>query len=246
MKRYGLILLFFVSVLSVRAQVGMSEANMMYSEGRYSEAAVAYEELLAGGASAELYYNLGNAYFKSGELAKSILNYERSLRIRPYWKDARYNLQFAQSRIIDNIEDKDSFFISKWLKDMRDLLPKGVWTLLSIGMFLLMLVMLMVFVFSGKVVWRKSGFYVSLVGLLLSLLSFGCAWSLDMRDKERSEAIVMQGVVNVKASPDKGGTDLFVLHEGTKVHIRSVLSDWVEVTVGDNRGWIRENTIERI
>ena len=247
MKRLIFIFTLSISVIgSCLAQSTFEEANTLYADGNYTDAIAAYEYLLQEKPTAELFYNLGNAYFRQNELAHAILNYERALRLRPYWKDARYNLRFAQSRIIDNIEDKDAFFVSQWITSLRNLLNESTWTLLSIVFFLLTLAGGFLFAFSHLTGCRKAGFHTAWIALLLSLCSIGFAASLHHRDTVRAEAVIMQGIVNAKASPDKSGTDLFTLHEGTKVTIRSTLNDWAEVTVGDNRGWIRLNTLERI
>ena len=92
----------------------LQQANQLYSEGEYRQAADAYEQLLQEqGVAPELYYNLGNAYFKAGEVALSILNYERALRLNPRFDDARYNLQLAQERVIDNIPPAQVFFVKR-------------------------------------------------------------------------------------------------------------------------------------
>ena len=92
-----------------------TEANQQYADGNFAEAANMYEQLIAQTPSSEVYYNLGNAYFKQNELAQAILAYERCLRLDPRNKDAKYNLAFARSRIIDNIEDNQAYFVSSWL-----------------------------------------------------------------------------------------------------------------------------------
>ncbi|MBR1808271.1 MAG: tetratricopeptide repeat protein [Paludibacteraceae bacterium] len=248
MKRISILLIIALSVATgaASAQTTLDEANQLYADGNYTDAAAAYEYMLQDTPSAELYYNLGNAYFRQNELAKAILNYERALRLKPYNKDARYNLRFAQSRIIDNIEEKDAFFISQWVTSLRNLLNESTWSLISICLFLLTIAGAFAFAFSRNTALRKTGFHTAWIALVLSVCTMCFSASLHHRDKARAEAIVMQGIVNAKASPDKSGTDLFTLHEGTKVKIRSTLSDWAEITVGDNRGWIRANTIERI
>ncbi len=246
MKRLIILSALSFMLYPLFAQTTLQEANQLYADGNYAEAADAYESLLQDNPSAELYYNLGNAWFKQDELAKAILNYERALRIRPYYKDARYNLRFAQSRIIDNIEDKDAFFVKKWTIAVRNLLNETQWAVLSIGLFLLVIVGAFLFAFSRNTGLRKAGFHTAWVALLLSVASLLFAASLHQRDAAQAEAVIMQGIVNAKASPDKSGTDLFTLHEGTKVNIRSTVGEWAEITVGDNRGWIRLNTLERI
>lgn len=223
-----------------------ADANTQYAAGNYAEAAVLYEQAIAECPTAEAYYNLGNAHFKQGELAQSILAYERSLRLRPSYKDAKHNLQFAQSQIIDNIADNSSFFVASWFSTIRNWCSERSWFMASVALFWLFLAGILAFLFGQNAVVRKSGFYLGALCLLLSIFT-GCnAASLHHRDASREEAIITQGIVNAKSSPDKSGTDLFTLHEGTKVHIGEVIGDWGEIHVGNNVGWLRLNNLERI
>lgn len=223
-----------------------ADANAQYAEGNYAEAAEQYEQILAEQPSAEVYYNLGNAYFKQGELAQSILAYERALRLKPSMKDAKHNLEFAQSRIIDNIEDTQSFFLSNWLKAIRNALSQNTWFVLSISLFILTILGFFFFAFSPNIGLRKAAFYTSIVALILSIAACANAGSLHHRDTQRAEAIIIQGVVNAKASPDRSGTELFTIHEGTKVEITEVIGEWCCIHVGNNVGWMPLTYLERI
>ena len=223
-----------------------SQANAQYAEGNYAEAAAQYEQVIAEQPSAEAYYNLGNAYFKQGELAQAILAYERALRIEPSYKDAKHNLLFAQSRIVDNIEDTQSFFLSNWLKAIRNALNQQTWMILSIALFICMLIGFFLFAFSQTVWVRKTAFYTSLMALLISLVACINAGSLHHRDTKRAEAIITQGIVNAKSSPDRSGTDLFTVHEGTKVEITETIGDWCCIHVGNYIGWMPLAHLERI
>ncbi len=223
-----------------------ADANAQYAEGNYAEAATQYEQILQEQPTAEVYYNLGNAYFKQGELAQSILAYERALRLKPSFKDAKHNLQFAQSRIIDNIEDTQSFFLSNWLKAIRNALSQRVWMVGSIVLFIMALVGFFLFAFSQTLWLRKTAFYCSVIALVVSVMACANAGSLYQRDTQRSEAIIMQGIVNAKSSPDRSGNDLFTVHEGTKVEIHEVIGDWCCVHVGNNIGWMPLEYLERI
>ena len=227
------------------AQTPFDEANNAYAEGRYDEAAMLYQAVLNEQADAQVYYNLGNVRYKQGELAQAILCYERALRLRPNYADAKYNLQFAQSRITDNIPEQD-FFLSDWARAVRNSLNEQTWLWLSVGLFSLMLVTLLLFLL-GRTVWlRKTAFHVAWLALLFSFIAGLNAASLHRRDTLRNEAIIVQGIVNAKSAPDRSGTDLFTLHEGTKVTIRETIGDWANIRVGSNQGWIRLQCLERI
>ncbi len=245
MKKIIILCTLYFVTLSIYAQSAFDEANAAYAEGRYEEAAKGYEALLAEQPNEVLYYNLGNVRFKQGELAQAILNYERALRLKPNYKDAQYNLAFAQSRITDNIKDQD-FFLSSWARTIRNGLSERTWFRLSVSLFILALIGVLVFLL-GRLPWlRKSAFYIAWVALLFSLCAGLNAHSLHQRDTLRNEAVITQGVVNVKSSPDRSGTDLFTLHEGTKVTIRETIGEWSNVRVGSNEGWIRLSCLERI
>lgn len=233
------LLLIFLTTL-------FADANTQYAEGNYAEAALQYEQIIAEQPLAEAYYNLGNAYFKQGELAQAILAYERALRIEPSYKDAKHNLLFAQSRIVDNIEDTQSFFLSNWLKAIRNALGLPTWIGLSIALFIYTLIGLFLFAFSQTIWLRKTAFYTSMVALIISIVACVNAGSLHKRDTQRAEAIITQGIVNAKSSPDRSGTDLFTIHEGTKVEITETIGEWCCIHVGNYIGWMPLAHLERI
>ena len=245
MKKILLLLLAVSSWLFVSAQNDFELANTAYAEGRYQEASAMYENLLMEQQNATLYYNNGNAYFKQGELAKAILNYERALRLDPNHKDAKFNLAFAQTKITDNIVEQD-FFLSVWAKSIRDLMSENTWTILSIILFIGCLAGILGFLLSREPKARKVSFHAAWIALLFCVITGLNARSAHQRDTLRDEAIITQGIVNAKSSPDNSGTDLFTLHEGTKVTIRETLSGWVNVKVGQNEGWIPSKDLEKI
>ena len=243
--RYIVISVFFICSSALFAQDAFDAANAAYADGRYEEAAAMYQTLLDEQPDATLYYNLGNARFKQGELAQAILNYERALRLKPNYKDAQYNLAFAQSRITDNIVEQD-FFLSSWARTMRNSLSERTWWSTSIGLFICALIALLLFLLGRELWLRKTAFHVAWIALLFSLIAGLNAGSLRQSNTLRNEAIITQGVVNVKSSPDRSATDLFTIHEGTKVTIRETLGEWVNVSVGSNEGWMKAAHLERI
>ena len=243
--RYIVISVFFICSSALFAQDAFDAANAAYADGRYEEAATIYQSLLDEQPDATLYYNLGNARFKQGELAQAILNYERALRLKPNYKDAQYNLAFAQSRITDNIVEQD-FFLSAWARTVRNNLSERTWWSISVGLFICALITLLLFLLGRELWLRKTAFHVAWIALLFSLIAGLNAGSLHQRNTLRNEAIITQGVVNVKSSPDRSGTDLFTIHEGTKVTIRETLGEWVNVRVGSNEGWMKSGYLERI
>ncbi len=241
--------------VSSAIQPVFEQANQLYAKGEYAEAAEFYEQCLTDTEAdksltrrsrAAVLYNLGNARFKQGELAQSILAYERCLRLAPRHKDARYNLEIAQARITDNLTDNTSFFFAAWGRSLRDTLTEQTWTWMSVILFILFLTGILLFALSGQVILRKTAFHTAWVALLISIIACCNAGSLHRRDTNRNEAVITQGVLNAKASPDRSGTELFTLHEGTKVTVTESLGEWCNIRVGNNEGWIEAAHLERI
>ena len=197
--------------------------------------------------SAALYYNLANAYFKQGELGKALLNYNRASRIAPSDEDIRHNQEYAEKMTKDSIEKLPEFFLSTWLRQVRGAMSCTAWTILSLVMLVVALTMGLVYLLSQRMSLRKVGFYTMAIAALLFVVS--SAFALSQRNMliNRTEAIVMSSAASVKSSPDRSATELFVLHEGTKVSIGETIDGWAEVRIADGRkGWIEDKRIERI
>lgn len=245
------IILCFTIIASANT---FEEANILYAEGNFSQASELYTQIidsaihngLQARSLAPVYYNLGNSYFRQQELSKAILAYERCLRLDPRMKDAKYNLQFAQAQIIDNIADTRNFFLLTWARNIRNTLDKNTWMWISIVLFSIFLTGAILFALAHETWLRKTAFYIGILALIISISACCNAASLHERDTLRAEAIITQGIVNAKASPDRSGTELFTMHEGTKVTIRECLGEWCNVQVGNNEGWIKHNCLERI
>ncbi len=253
MKRIILLIsLFSLSALqpfSLSASQPVSlftQGNEVYKQGDYQQAAQLYEQYLVENPKiANAYYNLGNAYFKQGDLSHAILAYERCLRIDPRNKDCKHNLAFAKTQIIDNVED-NTFILSSWAIAIRNLLTGETWQIISLIFWLLALSCCPIIRRTPMPQIKKGATITFFVAILLSCITFINAQSLHRRDTLRKEAIITQGIVNAKASPDRSGTELFTLHEGTKITIDETLGDWSNIHVGNHVGWIPTSNLERI
>ena len=245
-----LLFIFFLSITAATAEEDQrfQRGNDFYAEGEYEQAIEMYENVLQSGLeSAALYYNLGNAYYKSGELPRAILNYERALLHAPQDNDIRHNLELAYSQTTDEIERVDAFFLTEWYRDLRNLNDSDGWATWSVVSFILVLVALGFYFFGRNVPLKKIAFSLSVIFLITSGTTF--AFSARQKEKltEQSHAIIFTPSVNIKSSPDESGTDLFVLHEGTKVELLNKIGAWWNVKLEDgSEGWIHESDIEII
>lgn len=236
-----------MAICGLRAQM-FETACQRYAEEDYEAAARGYEALAAQGyTSVNLEYNWGNACFRSGQLGGAILHYERALRLDPSNADTRHNLEFARSRTVDKIDDAPVMFFVQWWRSLRDGLSTDGWAVLAAVLFTLTLAALACYFFARQLVVRKAGFGVALTSLLVSCLAFVMACQSRDWVQDSGEAIVMLQTVTLKSTPDDSGTDLFILHEGTKVVLKSELGAWREVCTADgNTGWLPVSAIEVI
>ena len=249
MKKIVIYLLCIVAGMTATyGQESLTKANEAYAQEDYIKAIELYEQTAREhGVSSDLYYNLGNAYYKHNEFAKAILNYERALLLNPGNEDARFNLDMANTHIVDKIDPVGRFFLSVWIDTMRSYLSSNTWAVIGIIAFFLFIGGCYLYLFTWSVPLKKIGFFGGIVVLLIAIMANCFAWGLNEKKEIRNEAIVFDATVSVKSSPAESGTDLFVLHEGTKVVVLSKVGEWSEVKISDgNRGWLPSAAIEII
>ena len=242
------VLLMTFSLHLSAADPRFDKANAFYSEGKFEEAINGYQEILKSGVeSPELYYNLGNAYYRHGLLPKAIINYERALLLAPHDQDIRYNLELAYSKITDKIDPVGEFFLTKWFSSLRSSSDSDTWAKLSVATFVFFLIGLLLFFFAKTTLFRKVSFFFSVLLILVSIVTFGFSSNQKQKLINRDRAIIMTPSVTVRSSPDASGTEIFVLHEGTRVEILQNLREWNEIELQDGSvGWIPVADLEVI
>ncbi|MFW6328173.1 MAG: tetratricopeptide repeat protein, partial [Bacteroidota bacterium] len=219
-----------------------------YQEGKYEEAISGYSAILDQGFEApELYYNLGNAFFKSNKLAQAILNYERAMELDPSDPDIQYNLALANTYVIDKIEKLPEIFYIRWWKQFTGFISSRTWAILSVTFFILFLAFFSLYLFSIRIGVKKTSFVLSVILILFTILTFYIALEKHQQINSDNTAIIMTPSVTIKSSPDETSNDLFVLHEGTKVHVEDRIGEWQEIRIADgNKGWIKVSNMEII
>lgn len=224
------------------------QAEQAYAAGKYEEAAEMYHTILAEGMeSVNLYYNLGNCYYKLGENTKAILNYERALLLDPGDEMTRYNLKLAQQAVVDKIEVLPELFLVRWYKALVTYFSADQWGYISVVLFIIFLLMAALFFYSRSGVIKKIGFVVGLVLFFLTIGSIIFAFQQDKRISNREYAIITTPSVTVKGAPDNSGTSLFLIHEGLKVQIIGELGNWYNIRLADgNEGWVAQTDLEKI
>ena len=261
MKRTGkpsvaaLVAVLFVLAPGLSALASVPAADSLWNAGVRAYEAGAWElaaenwtsVMDLGVSSADLYYNIGNANFRNGDVAGAILGYERALRLNPSHKDAAFNLEYAESMIQDRIESVPEFFLRTWLGKVGRLMSPDGWAVLFLILLAVTLASALLFLLGSASRTRKAGFYSGLAAFAVALVCL--AFSLSMHSKAVSEdaAIVTAAVSQVSSSPSgDSAVALFVLHEGTRVRVIDKVGEWVDVELADGRqGWmpVRDITI---
>ena len=239
-------------MLSVNAfaqvEVTKTEADQAFIEERYSDAITSYEEILTQEyVSAEVHYNLGNACFKAGQIAPSILNYERALKLAPKDEDIQFNLKLANLSVKDRVEDIPKLFFVNWGKAVVKAFSTDGWAWSAVASLILALGGLLLFKFSNEEGMKRLTFYTGLLSLLwfgFSVYSAEKNFNHAVNDKR---AVVFSATINAKSSPNEKGKDLFVIHEGLVVSVSDELNGWIRIKLSNgNVGWIPENTVVSI
>jgi len=245
MTRLVIILLLAVFCLNpVRAwdpDSTILTGNEHYVNNEFELAVSAYQSVVDSGyESAALYFNLGNACFKTNQLTLALVNYERALILDPRDKEILNNQELARSFLTDEIDVLPEFVIRKWYTSMVQMLRSDQWALISLVSFITALVLFLSYLFSGRIGIRKLSFWLAITLLVSSGVSFGFSHKKKQIDTGHNIALILSPSVTVKSSPDESGTDIFQLHEGTRVIIVDELGEWREIKISDgNQGWVR-------
>ena len=228
--------------------VTKNNADTEYQKGNYQQAIRDYEEILKNGESAEIYFNLGNAYYRTDNITKAVLNYERAHLLSPGDDDINFNLQFARSKTIDKITPQSEMFFITWYKSLVNFTSVDNWAKTGILCIVMALLLVLLYLFGPQLMLRKIGFFGGLAFFVIFLLSNLFAFQQKQALDNRTGAIIISPSVNIKKTPAKNSTDQFVLHEGTRVDIIDKgMTDWRCIRVGDGReGWIETKAIEEI
>ena len=222
--------------------------NEAYNKSEFEKAIDYYKSVYDKGyTSAELNYNIANSYYRLKNYKNAILFYEKAKLLSPDDENIITNLEQANKYTQDKIEIIPDFFMIKWLKGFINMFSVSLWAWISIVSFILLLSLILVFLFSTKIGFRKMSFYFSVILVFTTIISFISASKQNNKLNKHKTAIVFSPSVTVKSSPNENATDLFIIHEGLKVTISDRLENWSEIQLSDGRvGWLQNETVEDI
>lgn len=248
---------FYCFTFGANASPALS-GDSLYNKEDYRGASEKYVQSLNDeGPSADTYYNLGNAYYRMGKIGQAVLSYERALKINPTHEDARINLEFVNGKIADRPED-DSAFLSQLHERIMFSMTPNTWAIYAGVFFLIFLICIAVYIFSGNITLRKWGFFGGIVVAIFFIYAVFTAIYSAKYSQSHDDAIVIVPTTYLTSSPraSKSATDKTVaIHEGTKIEIIDSLSTpddpispkWYNVKINNStKAWVKSVDVERI
>lgn len=226
----------------------MTQANVDYSKGNYQSAINGYNTVLKENVSADVYYNLGNAYFRSDDITKAIISYERAKLLAPGNKDIEHNLRVARLKTVDKLMPADRMFFVEWYQALRNMNTPDGWANMAFVSLVVALLLFLVYLFVDHAVVQRLSFYMAIVLIVVFIFGNLFAWQLKDYAENTMAGVITTNEVTVKKTPTAQSADVCVIHEGTHVDIiDSALKDWTAVTLPDGReGWIPAKSLEKI
>lgn len=242
MKLRTLIIAILVSISSFASDDLFEKANKAYNNSDYTSAITLYDSILTKGLeSSELYYNLGNCYYKAQDWVNAIWHYEKSLKLDKNYKTIQ-NLELANLKIIDRIEEIPQLFYIKWWSNFVSIFNTLSWQLISI---IIIWLALIVKILSQFINYKKEHFLSILYSF--ALISIFATYSSYQLNITKQEAIIFASSIVVTNAPSINSTNLFTLHSGTKIEILDTIGEWINIKIANgNEGWIKKREIKEI
>jgi len=223
-------------------------ANDFYKNEKFEKAVELYHQIESKGTiSVELYYNLGNSYYKLNKVGPSIYYFEKALKLDPTNEDAQNNLIFAKRLALDNIQEIPKNIFQKINANYLQQLSYNQWAIVSVVFSFLACILFLLFYFSNSPTMKRIYFGLSIGSFLLLIFSFLITYNQYSFSKNNKEAIVFAETSTVKNAPTFNSEEVFILHEGTKVIVLDALDNWKKIKLADGKqGWINAKEIKEL
>jgi tetratricopeptide (TPR) repeat protein len=222
------------------------KANELYKTAQFTEAIETYKQIEnKNQVSSDLYYNLGNSYYKLNKVGPAIFYYEKALQLNPDNEDVKNNLVFAKRLALDNIEPLPKTVFQKLKTNYLQALTYNQWAVVVVVFSFLGGVLFLFYYFSYSSLRKRLFFITSMISFLFLLMSLVVTYNQFSFDKNTKEAIVFAEESEVRNAPTFNSEEVFVLHEGTKVFVLDAVDDWKKIQLADGKqGWIIASEVQ--
>ena len=226
----------------------IKKANNEYKKENYNNAIILYKQVLKNGYECyELYYNIGNSYFKTDDIPSAILYYERAKKLNPNNDDINFNIKIANSKLVDKIEPIPELFLKQWWEKLFNLFPADTWAKITIIVLSLLFVLFTIYLLSKIITLKKISFWLAFGCLILTIITYIFANRQYNLANNKHTAIIFAPTLTIKSSPNNNSKDLFVIHEGIKVNIIDKVGIWYEIKIANGSiGWIEKSNAKII
>jgi uncharacterized protein YgiM (DUF1202 family) len=243
-----LLLIITNTIASQTTSESFASANDLYKNEKFEQAITLYKKIeLQGFVSSELYYNLGNSYYKINKVGPSIYYYEKALKLNPLNEDVKNNLVFAKRLALDNIEELPKTVFQKFNKNYLQKLSYNQWAIIVVLFSFLASVFFLLFYFAITPAQKRFYFSISSLSFMLLIISFLINYQQYLYTINNKEAIVFVEKTEVRNSPTLNSEVVFTLHEGTKVLVLDLVDDWKKIKLKDGKlGWIIADEIKML
>jgi tetratricopeptide (TPR) repeat protein len=224
------------------------KGNTAYAKAQYDQAIKSYLQIVNGGnQSAAVYYNLGNAYYKTGDIPSALLYFEKAHKLSPGDEDINANIRFVNSKTSDKVEPIPEFFVNQWWHSFILYYSVNTLAVLSALFLLAGFGIIILYIFTNSVLLKKASFYTGIIVILAGIISIFVANRQVSYFDAHHQAIIFNNSVIVKGSPNDNAKPLFVVHEGTKVDVIETNDTWIEVQLPNgNSGWMTADNVKDI
>ena len=247
MKKILFLVLIIANTISAQnANDLFSSANDLYKNEKFEKAIERYKEIESQGLiSSELYYNLGNSYYKLNKVGPSIYYFEKALKINPLSEDVKNNLVFAKRLSLDKIEELPKTVFQKFNINYLQQLSYNQWAIVAIVFSVLGSLLFLLFYFADTPFIKRFYFVTSSLSFILLITALIITFNQYSISKNNTEAIVFVEKVEVRNAPTFNSEEVFTLHEGTKVLVLDAVDDWRKIEIADEKqGWIIADEIK--
>lgn len=249
MKKIVFLLLMIANFVTAQnTQELFSNANDLYKNNKFEEAIELYKKIESQGfISSEIYYNLGNSYYKLNKVGPSIYYYEKALKLNPLNEDVKNNLVFAKRLALDNIEELPKTVFQKLNKNYLQKLSYNQWAIVVVVFSILGSLLFLLYYFAHAPAKKRFYFVTSSISFLLLIISFLITYNQYSYAQNNKEAIVFAEKSEVRNAPTLNSEEVFVLHEGTKVLVLDVVDNWKKIKLADGKlGWIIADEVKEL
>lgn len=234
--------------LQEKPETLLAEANQHYLNKEYREAITIYEKLVSQGfENAELFYNLGNAYYKTEKAGYAVLYYERALKLSPSDEDIVHNLALVNTQITDKVDSLPKFFLFQWWENLLALFTLSGWTYFAYLIFIFLIGSIILYFFASTIFQQKIAVITGSASVIFLIFVISLLTVKLNREVNIKSAVIVEPVVTVKLAPDIKSNDAFIIHEGLKVKVEDRVENWIKIRLADGKiGWMTMEQLQTI